>query len=183
MLMNRRSWLLLLVSAIGLAGTAFCAEKLYREPLNVTPPPVTSDPSIRYDYDIVYVRAPRRGDKGRTFWTEIAHPTLMDAGADLMLLHPNGTEEVPVQGGADGAITDPYVSFDGQWVYYSHIQGLKGTSQHGPFPTGGADIYKIHVPSRKIVRLTKQEYTPNTGAASWSSDFRTPQEGKTWLSY
>ena len=35
-------------------------------------------------------------------------------------------------------------------------------------------IYKIHVKSRKVVRLTHQQFTPNTGAGSWSKDFRTP---------
>ena len=28
----------------------------------------------------------------------------------------------------------------------------------------GADIYKVHVPSRKVIQLTTQERTPNTGA-------------------
>src|SRR5947209_8290208 len=158
-------------------------EKLYPDPINVTPPHIATDASVKYDYDIVYVRAPRKGDTGRTVWTEIAHPALMDANADLMLLHPDGREEVLVQGGADGSVTDPFVSFDGEWVYYSHIQGLKETSQHGQPPFQGADIYKIHVKSRKLVRLTQQVFTPNSGAADWSRDCRTPEPGKTHLNY
>ncbi|MGH7222225.1 MAG: hypothetical protein ACRELF_03275, partial [Gemmataceae bacterium] len=158
-------------------------ERLYLDPINVNPPLLAADKSVKYDYDIVYVRAPRRGDKGRTVWTEIAHPALMDARADLMLLHPDGREEVLVHGGEDSSVTDPFVSFDGEWVYYSHIRGLKGTSQHGQPPFGGADIYKIHVKSRKIVRLTRQVFTPNTGAADWSSDCRKPEQGKTHLNY
>ena len=67
----------------------------------------------------------------------------MEPGADLMLLHPDGKEELLVEGG-DGSITDPMVSFDGQWVYYSHIHNLKKASQWNP-PRQGADIYKIHV--------------------------------------
>jgi hypothetical protein len=180
---------LLAVLAAGL-GIAFARkapkgarEQLFLAPLNVKVPHISTDKRVKYDYDIVYVRAPRRGDKGRTRWTEIAQPALMDPGADLMLLHPNGTEERLVAGGADGSITDPFVSFDGQWVYYAHLRGLKGTSQHGQPPFGGADIYKIHVPSRKIVRLTRQVYTPNTGAADWSSDCRKPEKGKTFLNY
>jgi len=157
--------------------------RLYLDPIDVNPPPLTADKSVKYDYDIVYVRAPRRGDKGRTTWTEIAHPALMDAGADLMLLHPDGSEERLVAGGEDASVTDPFVSFDGEWVYYSHIRGLKGTSQHGQPPFGGADIYKIHVKSRKIVRLTRQVFTPNTGAAEWSSDCRKAEADKTYLNY
>jgi hypothetical protein len=158
-------------------------EKLYLDAINVAPPPIATDPAVRYDYDIVYVRAPRFGDKGRTRWTEIAHPALMDAHADLMLLHPDGSEEVLVKGGEDGAITDPMVSYDGEWVYYSHLKGLKGTSQHGQSPFGGADIYKVHVRTRRVVRLTYQEYTPNTGAANWASDYRTPEKGRAYLNY
>src|SRR5262249_25489009 len=151
-------------------------EKLYLDPIKVTSPHISTDGTVKYDFDIVYVKAPRFGDKGRTQWTEIAHPALMDPNSDLMLLHPDGSEEVLVKGGEDGAVTDPMVSFDGEGVYYSHLKGLKGTSQHGQSPFGGADIYKIHVKSRKIVRLTNQEWTPNTGAANWSSDLRTPEK-------
>jgi hypothetical protein len=158
-------------------------DQLFLEPINVKVPHISTDPSVQYDFDIVYVRAPRKGDRGRTRWTEIAHPALMDPGADLMLLHPDGKEEVLVKGGEDGSITDPFVSFDGQWVYYSHIRGLKGTSQHGQPPFQGADIYKIHVRSRKLIRLTHQEFTPNTGAADWSSDLRKPEKDKTYLNY
>jgi hypothetical protein len=150
-------------------------------PIRIDPKPVASDPSVKIDYDIVYVRMPRKGDNVGTNWTEISNPVFMDAGADLMLLHPDGSEEVLVKGGA-GSVTDPMVSFDGEWVYYSYFHDLKGASiaQGGP---AGADIYKIHVKTKKIVRLTKQEFTPNTGAANWSKDFRTPEGGKNYLEY
>jgi hypothetical protein len=39
----------------------------------------------------------------------------MEPGADLVLLRPDGTEELLAAGG-DGAVTDPMVSFDGRWV-------------------------------------------------------------------
>src|SRR5262249_19639586 len=44
-------------------------------------------------------------------------------------------------------------------------------------------IYKVHVKTRKVVRLTNQTFTPNTGAAEWSSDYRTPEKGKNHLRY
>jgi hypothetical protein len=168
-----------------LANLILAADKepLFPEPLRLDPPHISKDPSVKYDYDIVYVRSPRKGDRAPSLWTEIAHAALTDPGADLMLLHPDGREEVLVEGGRDGAVTDPFVSFDGEWVYYSHIQGLKGTSPWGQPPFGGADIYKIHIKTHKIVRLTFQEHTPNTGAANWSRDFRTQQPGTTWLNY
>ena len=71
-------------------------------PINITPKPVASDKSVKLDYDIVYVRAPRKGDAVGTNWPEISNPLFMDAGADLMLLHPDGSEEVLVAAQIDG---------------------------------------------------------------------------------
>ncbi len=156
-------------------------ESRHPENIGMDPPPLAHDGSVRYDYDIVYVRSPRHGDRQGTNWTEIAHPGLLEPGADLMLLHPDGREEILVPGGK-GAITDPYVSFDGNSVYYSLFPDLEGADDYHA-PKHGADIFKIHVPSRRIVRLTHQEYTPNTGAVDWSADIRHPANGKTWFSY
>jgi hypothetical protein len=142
-------------------------EKLFTEQLNVNPPHVSTDPSVKYDYDIVYVRARRAGDKvHKRYYTDIATPVTLEPGADLMLLHPDGKEELLVEGG-DGAITDPSVSFDGEWVFYTRIHSLRGAGPWQP-PPAGADVYKIHVKTRKVVRLTHQQFTPNTGAADWS---------------
>ncbi|MBI3824033.1 MAG: hypothetical protein HY289_15300 [Planctomycetes bacterium] len=141
--------------------------------LNVNPPHISTDKTVKYDYDIVYVRAPRHGDDKRGKWAEFSDPTRMEPGADLMLLHPDGSEELLVSG-KDGSVMDPYVSFDAQWVYFAKFINAKHT---------GSDIHKIHVKSKKIVKLTDQTFTPNLGAAPWSKDFRTPEKGKTSLQY
>jgi hypothetical protein len=154
--------LALIVALCLLASRCVAQEKhdpaLPPEKLDPVPKPLASDPSVKVDYDIVYVRAPRfvaRDGKQRpSAWPEIAHPTNIDPGYDLMLLHPDGSEELLVAGGA-GSIADPYVSFDAQWVYYAHFYlGEQGR---------GSDIYKVNVKSKEIVRLTHQESTPNTG--------------------
>lgn len=141
--------------------------------LSIDPPQILSDKSVKYDYDIVYVRGLRREDGKEARWAEFSRPTEMEPGADLMLLHPDGSEEVLVEGD-DGSVMDPYVSFDGESVYYAKFIDAKHT---------GADIFRLHVPSRKIVRLTDQTFTPNTGAAPWSKDYRTPEKDKTSLNY
>jgi hypothetical protein len=126
---------------------------------DINPPHVATAKSIKYDYDIVYVRAPRwfedKGNKQPARWAEFGHPFAVTPGSDLMLLHPDGSEELLVPGGG-GAIQDPYVSFDGAWVYYTkfHVAGPD-------INPGGADVFKIHVPSRKVVQLTRQEFTTN----------------------
>jgi hypothetical protein len=138
------------------------------------PKPLASDPSVKIDYDIVYVRAPRfvpghDGKQRPSAWPEIGHPTNINAGYDLMLLHPDGKEEVLVKGG-EGSVADLYVSFDAQWVYYAYFYlGKLGR---------GSDIYKIHVKSKKVVRLTHQESTPNTGCLAAQKGTSPPAAGK-----
>lgn len=173
------SCLLLALGLVPLVGQERKEQK-YLAPLNVEVPHISTDPTIKYDYDIVYVRAPRAGDQvHKRFYTDFSAPVTLQQGADLMLLHPDGKEELLVEGG-DGSVTDPMVSFDAQWVYYTHIYYLKQASQWTP-PRQGADIFKIHLKTRRIVRLTNQKFTPNTGAAPWSTDYRTPQPGKSHL--
>src|SRR5262249_23450625 len=139
-------------------------------------------------YDIAYVRAPRYGDDTNTRWPEVFDPISMDPGADLVLLHPDGREEVLVPGG-DGSIVDPYVSFDGLWIYFAKFHNLQKNKlnmqrRQGGVPVLGSDIYKINVKTREVVRLTFQEWTPNTGVANWSSHpLSASAPGKTYLGY
>jgi hypothetical protein len=164
--MSRR--FLALSLSVLLVAVVFAADDPALPPtkIDVVPKPIATDKSIKYDYDIVYVRAPRfvKGYDGKmppSAWPEIAHPTNINAGYDLMLLHPDGKEEVLVLGG-EGSIADPYVSFDAQWVYYAHFYlGKLGT---------GSDIYKVHVKSKKVVRLTHQEATQNTGVLAFQKE-------------
>jgi hypothetical protein len=154
--------------------------------LSAETPERRSETAPRHDYDIVYVRAPRYGDEQNTRWPEINIPIQMEPGADLMLLHPDGREEVLVKGG-NGSVVDPYPSFDGEWIYYAYFHDLRPEAlnrQRRYASKAGSDIYKIHVPSRKVVRLTHQEFTPNTGVAKWSKDPVQPGgRDETYLGY
>ncbi len=157
-------------------------QPVFHMPLNVEVPEADDDPDLAIDYDIVYVRALRAGDEThRRFYTDFSQPVTMEPGADLMLLHPDGSEELLVAGG-NGSITDPVVSFDGEWVFYSHLSDLRQANQWDP-PAAGADLFKIHLGTRRIVRLTNQMFTPNTGAADWSSDFRAHDDRRNGYSY
>src|SRR5262245_23690609 len=116
-------------------------------------------------YDVVYVRQPRFGDTTNTIWPEVFHPARIDPGADLMLLHPDGSEEVLVAAG-NGAVTDPFVSFDARWVYYSLYSDVRPDAYNSQrdLPYGGADIHRINLATREVQQLTHGEFTPNTGA-------------------
>ncbi len=100
----------------GFHAAAAEPEPRFAGDIDVAVPSIATDKSVRYDYDIVYVRARRAGDeKHKRFYTDFSQPVTMEGGADLMLLHPDGSEELLVAGG-QGSVTDPMVSFDGQWV-------------------------------------------------------------------
>jgi hypothetical protein len=134
-------------------------------------------------YDIVYVRQPRFGDATNTTWPEVFHPARIDPGADLMLLHPDGTEEVLVEAGT-GSVTDPFVSFDAQWVYYSYFYDPASINTQRDLPRAGADIFRINVNTRVIQQLTFGEFTPNTGAGIWDeSNPLNPPAGFNSLGY
>jgi hypothetical protein len=135
-------------------------ERRFAAPLNMDVPHVSKDDSVKIDYPIVYVRAPRRTEDGRSKWAEVGDPRSMEPGAELMLLHPDGKEEVLVPVKDNESIADPSVSFDAEWVYYAKLHDAKTHK--------GADVYKVHVKSKKSVRLTNQTFTPNTGVADWS---------------
>ena len=90
-------FLLSLMFPVLIAPTSMLAaepEPLFPDDINVNVPHVSSDPSVRYDYDIVYVRARRAGDQvHKRFYTDFSQPVTMEPGADLMLLHPDGSEQ------------------------------------------------------------------------------------------
>ena len=97
--MNRRSAVsIVLMLALGfLPAIVLRAQKSLqqtadeRQPKKIfpmNPKPIATDPSIRYDYDIVYVRAPRKGDSAQIQWADVFMPTRFEPGSDLVLLHP-----------------------------------------------------------------------------------------------
>ncbi len=123
-------------------------DAIVRKRYAMDPPHHSKDPAVKIDYDIVYVRAPRNA----FVYPDVGTPTLVEPGADLMLLHPDGSEEMLVEGGKRGSVADPFVSFDGKSVYYAFF-----------YASHGADIYKIHVPTRKVTRLTHDGGQPAPG--------------------
>lgn len=132
-------------------------------------------PNVSYaavDYDIVYVKQPRLGDEQHVKWPEVFHPAKIEPNSDLMLLHPDGSEEVLVDA-TNGAVTDPFVSFDGKWVYYSYFHDVSQANlntQRADLSRSGSDIFRINLASRVVEQLTFQEFTPNTGAGNWDEN-------------
>ncbi|HEX5734306.1 MAG TPA: BACON domain-containing carbohydrate-binding protein [Blastocatellia bacterium] len=151
----------ILITFIGLLGLAVCPDWFSSPPAAQTLPPI--------NYDIVYVRSPRPGNNSNTFWSDAITPLFLDPGADLVLLHPNGSEEVLFDGGPDGSVMDPYVSYDARSVVFTYFPNVRNVNtQRGLNNTyalsfDGADIYRVDLVTRVVTRLTFQEFTPNTG--------------------
>lgn len=130
-------------------------------PLSITPEPIAPGDVL---YPIVFAQAPRFIPSGNpqkpligSRWAEFGHPVAVNPGTHLMLRNVDGSLELLVNGGA-GAVQDLCVSFDGTTVFYT----LFHTASAEP-NKDGADIYKIHVPSRQITRLTTQTWATNQG--------------------
>src|SRR5690348_2233384 len=74
-------------------------EEKYLDPIDTKVPHISTDKGVKYDYDIVYVRAKRSGDKvHKRYFSDFSSPVTIEPGADLMLLHPDGKEELLVAG-------------------------------------------------------------------------------------
>jgi hypothetical protein len=134
-------------------------DRLFTGKLKTDVPYIRTDKSVKYDFDIVYIRARRDGDRvHKRYYADIATPVTRESGADLMLLKPDGTEHLLVPGG-EGAVTDPSVSFDGQWVYYTLIHMMKGR------PTG-----RVTAARRKKTKSTCPTACATSGpSAEWLS--------------
>jgi len=103
-----------------------------------------SSQALQVNYDIVYVRYPAKNPNGKAVTIpQGEQPYVIAAGADLMLLHPNGSEEILVDCKVC-SVMDPYISLDGKTVYYSLIEEASRKS--------ASWIYKIH--------LNNKPYTP-----------------------
>lgn len=130
-------------------------------------------------YPIVYVRAPYYGPTGQnSVWPDTVRPLVPDPGAQLVLLRADGVREVlfpleahrphldtpSAQPLSVGSVADPNVSFDARWVLFTWYHDLTDRNeQRDGLSRLGADLYKLDLVSRALVRLTHQEFTPNTG--------------------
>jgi Hydrazine synthase alpha subunit middle domain len=131
------------------------------------------------NYDIVYLRAPRKGDVTLTDWPEVFNPLKMEPGTHLMRLKANGAEELLFDGSAVGgdpakaAVLDPVVSFDAKYVYFAYFPDVSPSgrnSQRNNVPKEGSDIYRIDLATKALKRLTTQQWRPPYAGVKWSSD-------------
>ncbi len=152
--------------------------KLFALGISLAPGVLPGDVVNPLPYPIVYVRAAYGGPNSNTTWPDTVRPLIPDAGAQLVLLRPNGSREVlfPLESHrplldtpaasalSAGGVSDLNVSFDGHWVLFTWYHDLTDQNpQRDHLSYRGADLYKLNVANRQLVRLTHQEFTPNRG--------------------
>src|SRR4051812_5784453 len=64
-------------------------ESIVRKRYAMEPPHHSKDAAVKIDYDIVYVRSPRNA----FVFPDVGTPTLVEPGADLMLLPPTAAKK------------------------------------------------------------------------------------------
>lgn len=173
------------LALIGLVAGALAAlpMALTISPVNASGPgaPIPYCTPNRVTYDILYIRAPRFGDATLSHFPDTTNPMRVDPNTDLRLLHPDCSEELlfprpehqalvdaPI---GNGVVIDPNLSFDGRWVVfgYFHDQSPAAINAQRGVSRYGADLYRLDLLTRQVVRLTRQGFTPNTGN---NADFR-----------
>ena len=125
-----------------------------------------AEPAHGVSYDIVYVRQPRYGDNTNTTWPEVAHPAAARARCRPHAAASRRHARKCWLPGGVGAVTDPFVSFDAQWVYYSFFYDVRpqgDNNQRGlPYrrrrhlphqsrdpPDPAADLRRVHAQHRR----------------------------------
>lgn len=138
-------------------------------------PAAVCNPNV-VNYDIVYVRAPRRGNNENTSQPDTTRPMNPEPNTQLRLLHPDCTDELLFPRAQDagivdaaianGAATDPNIAFDGKHVVFAYYHDAADINPQRDHSRKGADIYRLDLQTRVATRLTHQEFTPNTGNAA-----------------
>jgi hypothetical protein len=129
-------------------------------------------------YDVIYVRYPAT-DPADDFVSipQGEHTYDIAAGADLLLLKADGSEIILLDC-MTCSVMDPYISYDGNTVYFSLIMDINGDLKSRR--ASASWIYKIHLddPSYSPIRLTFDDgfdsdlYVGNTTSAHNQSSTR-----------
>jgi len=124
------------------------------------------------NYDIIYVRYPATNPSSPfVSIPQGERPYDIAASADLILLHPDGTEDVIIDC-TECSVMDPFISYNGEWVYYSLIEEATKKS--------ASSIYKVNLTKKpfKPIRLTFNDgfkndwYKANSSSESNLENYR-----------
>ena len=104
---------------------------------------------------IVACRMPKAGNEERRAFPDVMNFSLyVGRGTDLVLIHPNGREELLVDAGPNGAIVDPFVSYDGQSVYFSKFEDPEDFNLQRNLSMKPAHIWRYDFATGRATQLT-----------------------------
>jgi hypothetical protein len=139
-------------------------------------------------YPVVYLSSPRPGgDPAVSKMPDAVAPLNLEPGTDLMLLPANSTTPVVLKAGGNGAVLDPFISYDGAHVYYSYCPDMRPSAlnaQRFNLPRPGCNIRKLTFATGVDVELVGQSFWQPSGLVAWSTqpDIAVPA-GTNYLGY
>lgn len=106
-------------------------------------------------YDIVACRAPVANSGFRNAFPDAVNYSLYaPRGTDLVLIHPNGTEEVLVAAGPNGACVDPVVTYDGRAVLFAKFDDPQNINVQRGLSWNPSHIFRVDLATRQVTQLT-----------------------------
>lgn len=110
---------------------------------------------VGIDYPIVACRMPRRDRQDKEHFPDVMNFSLyVDRGTDLVLIHPDGREEVIVETGETGAVVDPVVSFDGRTIFYAKFEDPQNFNTQRKLTRSPAHIWRYDLATGTSTQIT-----------------------------
>ncbi|MDB4786209.1 c-type cytochrome [bacterium] len=119
---------------------------------DTTEPPTT--PGV-VDFSVIAMRLPRDINV-HPILPRADDPFRIDPGTDLVIIDPNGNEEVLVDADFDEVAMDPQVSFDGKTLFYTLAKKVNPEDNQNYLDIQ-SNIYMMNLESREITQVTHQD--------------------------
>lgn len=116
---------------------------------------VRTPSQVGIGYDIVAVRMPKQAVQQQEHFQDAFNMSLfIGRGAELVIIHPDGSEELLFSGGPNASATDPFVSYDGRTVYFSLFVDPEDINPQRFLSYSPAHIWKVDVATKQATQLT-----------------------------
>ena len=107
------------------------------------------------DFPIVACRMPTAGNQFRDAFPDARNDSLyIGRGTQLILLHPDGSEETLLDPGPNGACADPVVSYDGQSILFTLFTDPQDINTQRKLSRSPSHIMRIDLQTRQLTQLS-----------------------------
>ncbi|KAA3608271.1 MAG: hypothetical protein DWQ01_14565 [Planctomycetota bacterium] len=106
-------------------------------------------------YDILVCRMPADPGDPEPLVPDAANFSLLvGRGTQLVLVRPDGTEDLLYDPGPVAACADPFLSFDGRVLYFTLFEDPENLDEETGLPASPAHIWKLELDTRELTPLT-----------------------------